>query len=153
MPDTGSQKPVMRPVWHSWAWGYGDNLKLTPFAAEVARACRMDFVPMMRLGLRWMIRRPASSPPRHFLDPVNARAMLALMSKPSTPQVASVSRPSRFFTREVAMLRRNFRDTPSSHCRMRVLFEIASGADLTACDIAKALDFDVVGRGAAWRRL
>lgn len=51
------------------------------------------------------------------------------------------------------MLRRNFRDTPSSRCRMRVLFEIASCADLTACDIAKALDFDAVGRRAAWRRL
>lgn len=153
MPDTGSQKPWMRTVWPSWAWGYGENLKLTPFAGEVARACRMCFFPMMQLRLRWMIRRPASSPPRHFLDQVNARAMLALMSKPSTSQVASVSLPSRFFTREVAMLRRNFCDTPFSLCRMRVLFEIASGADLTACDIAKALDFDAVGRGAAWRRL
>jgi hypothetical protein len=58
MPDTGSQKPWMRTVWPSRAWQYWDNLKLTPFAGKVGRACRMDFVRMMQLRLRWMIRRP-----------------------------------------------------------------------------------------------
>lgn len=55
----GTEKPWMRNVWHPWAWAYWENLKRTPFATEVARSYRMDFVQMMRLRLRWMIRRPA----------------------------------------------------------------------------------------------
>ncbi|MDP3493284.1 MAG: helix-turn-helix domain-containing GNAT family N-acetyltransferase [Hyphomonadaceae bacterium] len=40
------------------------------------------------------------------------------------------------------MLRKNFLDTPWSLAEMRVLFEIANGADVTASDICKALDLD-----------
>lgn len=55
----GMEKPWMRNVWHPWAWAYWENLKRTSFAREVARAYRMDFAQMMRLRLRWMLRRPA----------------------------------------------------------------------------------------------
>jgi len=55
----GVEKPWMRNVWHPWAWAYWENLKRTPFVSEVARAYRMDFVQMLRLRLRWMLRRPA----------------------------------------------------------------------------------------------
>ena len=64
------------------------------------------------------------------------------MSKPLKSQVASVRRFNRFYTREVGALRKNFLDTPWSLGEMRVLFEIANGADVTASDIAKALEFD-----------
>jgi DNA-binding MarR family transcriptional regulator/N-acetylglutamate synthase-like GNAT family acetyltransferase len=64
------------------------------------------------------------------------------MPKPSQTQIASVRRFNRFYTREVGALRKNFLDTPWSLGEMRVLFEIANGADVTASDIGKALDFD-----------
>ncbi len=64
------------------------------------------------------------------------------MSRPSKSQIASVRRFNRFYTREVGALRKNFLDTPWSLGEMRVLFEIANGAGVTASDIAKALDFD-----------
>lgn len=64
------------------------------------------------------------------------------MSKPSKSQVAALRRFNRFYTREVGALRKNFLDTPWSLGEMRVWFEIANGADVTASDIAKALDFD-----------
>jgi hypothetical protein len=34
-------------------------MKRTPFAAEVKCAFRMDFLQMMRLRLRWWLRKPA----------------------------------------------------------------------------------------------
>ncbi len=55
----GPEKPWMRNVWHPWAWLYWENMKRTPFAAEVRQAFRMDFLQMMRLRLRWMLRKPA----------------------------------------------------------------------------------------------
>ena len=55
----GTDKPWMRNVWHPWAWLYWENLKRTPFAAEVKRTFRMDVLQMMRLRLRWWLRRPA----------------------------------------------------------------------------------------------
>jgi lipopolysaccharide biosynthesis glycosyltransferase len=55
----GTEKPWMRNVWHPWAWLYWENMKRTPFAAEVRQAFRMDFLQMMRLRLRWMLRKPA----------------------------------------------------------------------------------------------
>jgi len=64
------------------------------------------------------------------------------MSRPSKSQIASVRRFNRFYTREVGALRKNFLDTPWSLGEMRVLFEIANGPEVTASDIAKALDFD-----------
>ena len=64
------------------------------------------------------------------------------MPPPSKSQIASVRRFNRFYTREVGVLRKNFLDTPWSLAEMRVLFEIANGKDVTAGDIAKALDLD-----------
>jgi DNA-binding MarR family transcriptional regulator/GNAT superfamily N-acetyltransferase len=64
------------------------------------------------------------------------------MPLPSQSQIASVRRFNRFYTREVGVLRKNFLDTPWSLAEMRVLFEVANGRDVTAGDIAKALDLD-----------
>ena len=55
----GTEKPWMRNVWHPWAWAYWENLRRTPFARDVAAAYRMDFMQMMRLRLRWMVKRPS----------------------------------------------------------------------------------------------
>ena len=64
------------------------------------------------------------------------------MPAPTHSQIASIRRFNRFYTREVGVLRKNFLDTPWSLAEMRVLFEIANGADVTASDIGKALDLD-----------
>jgi lipopolysaccharide biosynthesis glycosyltransferase len=55
----GTEKPWMRNVWHPWAWLYWENLKRISFAQDVRAAFRMDFLQMMRLRLRWMLRKPA----------------------------------------------------------------------------------------------
>lgn len=54
----GIQKPWMRNVWHPWAWAYWEALQRTAFADEVAAANKMDFYQLMRLRLRWRLRRP-----------------------------------------------------------------------------------------------
>lgn len=54
----GTEKPWMKNVWHPWAWLYWENLRRTPFAADVKRASGMGFLQMMRLRLRWWIKRP-----------------------------------------------------------------------------------------------
>lgn len=64
------------------------------------------------------------------------------MPAPTQSQISSIRRFNRFYTREVGVLRKNFLDTPWSLAEMRVLFEIANGADVTASDIGKALDLD-----------
>lgn len=64
------------------------------------------------------------------------------MPAPSQSQIAAVRRFNRFYTREVGVLRRNFLDTPWTLAEMRVLFEIANGAEQTASEIGKALDLD-----------
>ena len=64
------------------------------------------------------------------------------MPAPSQSQISSVRRFNRFYTREVGVLRKNFLDTPWSLAEMRVLFEIANGANVTASDMGKALDLD-----------
>ena len=64
------------------------------------------------------------------------------MPAPTQSQIASIRRFNRFYTREVGVLRKNFLDTPWSLAEMRVLFEIANGADVTASDIGKTLDLD-----------
>ena len=55
----GTEKPWMRNVWHPWAWAYWENLRRTPFARDVATAYRMDFMQMIRLRLRWLVKRPS----------------------------------------------------------------------------------------------
>jgi hypothetical protein len=54
----GFEKPWMPGVWHPWAWLYWQNLARTPFAKEVARDFGMTFYQLMRLRLRWWIKRP-----------------------------------------------------------------------------------------------
>ena len=55
----GTEKPWMRNVWHPWAWLYWENLKRISFAQDVRAAFRMDFLQMLRLRLRWLLRKPA----------------------------------------------------------------------------------------------
>lgn len=54
----GMEKPWMRDVWHPWAWLYWENLNRTPFAGDVRKAFGMDFLHLVRLRLRWWLRRP-----------------------------------------------------------------------------------------------
>jgi lipopolysaccharide biosynthesis glycosyltransferase len=54
----GTEKPWMRDVWHPWAWLYWENLKRTPFTRDVKRAFGMNCLQLMRLRLRWWLRRP-----------------------------------------------------------------------------------------------
>lgn len=58
----GIDKPWMPGVWHPWAWLYWENLARTPFADDVAREFGMNFYGLMRLRLRWWIRRPRRRP-------------------------------------------------------------------------------------------
>jgi len=65
----------------------------------------------------------------------------------TTPQrIAAVRRFSRFYTRQIGVLRKTYLDTPYTLSEMRVLYELAQGtADgdgPTASDIARALDLD-----------
>lgn len=64
------------------------------------------------------------------------------MAAPSREHIASVRRFNRFYTREVGVLRKTFLDTPWTLAEMRVLFEIANGENVTASDVARALDLD-----------
>lgn len=57
----GMEKPWMPNAWHPWSWLYWEAARRTPFAEEVAAANRMDFIQMMRLRLRWWLRRPAGA--------------------------------------------------------------------------------------------
>ncbi len=54
----GPEKPWMANAWHPWSWAYWDNLKRTPFADEVAATFKMGAFQLMRLRLRWWLRRP-----------------------------------------------------------------------------------------------
>jgi lipopolysaccharide biosynthesis glycosyltransferase len=58
----GMEKPWMPGVWHPWAWLYWENLVRTPFAEDVARQFGMNFYQLMRLRLRWWIKRPYIRP-------------------------------------------------------------------------------------------
>jgi DNA-binding MarR family transcriptional regulator/GNAT superfamily N-acetyltransferase len=64
------------------------------------------------------------------------------MSAVSASQIAAVRRFNRFYTREIGVLRKNFLETPWTLGEMRVLYEIAYGDQVTATDIAQALDLD-----------
>ncbi|MGE0740462.1 MAG: glycosyltransferase family 8 protein [Hyphomonadaceae bacterium] len=57
----GMQKPWMANVWHPWAWAYWDNIRQTPFADEIAAANKMSLYQLMRLRLRWWLRRPSGA--------------------------------------------------------------------------------------------
>ncbi|MBY0564330.1 MAG: glycosyltransferase family 8 protein [Hyphomonadaceae bacterium] len=55
---TGPEKPWVRGAWHPWAWLYWENLRRTPFFAEVARASHIDSYDRLRMRLRWFRRGP-----------------------------------------------------------------------------------------------
>jgi lipopolysaccharide biosynthesis glycosyltransferase len=59
----GTEKPWMRNVWHPWAWLYWENMLRTPYANEVRKAFGMGFLQLMRLRLRWWVRRPRGKMP------------------------------------------------------------------------------------------
>lgn len=61
---------------------------------------------------------------------------------PSEQRIAAVRRFNRFYTRQIGVLRKTYLDSPYSLGEMRVLYEIAHGARITASDIARALDLD-----------
>ena len=56
--------------------------------------------------------------------------------------VAAVRQFNRFYTRQIGVLRKTYLDSPYSLGEMRVLYELAHGNQLTASDIARALDLD-----------
>jgi DNA-binding MarR family transcriptional regulator/GNAT superfamily N-acetyltransferase len=56
--------------------------------------------------------------------------------------VAAVRRFNRFYTRQIGVLRKTYLDSPYSLGEMRVLYELAQTDQLTASDIARALDLD-----------
>lgn len=60
----------------------------------------------------------------------------------SLPAVAAVRRFNRFYTRQIGVLRKTYLDSPYSLGEMRVLYELATHDELTATDIARALDLD-----------
>jgi len=57
----GMQKPWMANVWHPWAWLYWDTARTTPFADEIAAANKFDLYQMMRVKLRWWLKRPGGA--------------------------------------------------------------------------------------------
>ena len=63
------------------------------------------------------------------------------MPAASQERIAAVRRFNRFYTRQIGVLRKTYLDSAYSLGEMRVLYEIAHGAQ-TASDIAAALDLD-----------
>ena len=66
----------------------------------------------------------------------------ALRPRDAAEEIAAVRRFNRFYTRKLGLLRRTFLDTPWTLGEMRVLFEIVHGTNVTASDVARALDLD-----------
>ena len=56
--------------------------------------------------------------------------------------IAAVRAFSRFYTRQIGVLRKGYLDSPFSLGEARVLYEIGHGERLTASDVARALDLD-----------
>ncbi len=56
--------------------------------------------------------------------------------------VAAVRRFNRFYTRQIGVLRKTYLDSPYSLGEMRVLYELSQRDQLTATDVARALDLD-----------
>jgi DNA-binding MarR family transcriptional regulator/GNAT superfamily N-acetyltransferase len=56
--------------------------------------------------------------------------------------IAAVRQFNRFYTRQIGVLRKTYLDSPYSLGEMRVLYELAHADQLTASDIARALDLD-----------
>ena len=60
----------------------------------------------------------------------------------SLTSIAAVRQFNRFYTRQIGVLRKTYLDSPYSLGEMRVLYELARADELTASDIARALDLD-----------
>jgi DNA-binding MarR family transcriptional regulator/GNAT superfamily N-acetyltransferase len=60
----------------------------------------------------------------------------------SPTSIAAVRQFNRFYTRQIGVLRKTYLDSPYSLGEMRVLYELARADELTASDIARALDLD-----------
>ena len=56
--------------------------------------------------------------------------------------IAAVRQFNRFYTRQIGVLRKTYLGSPYSLGEMRVLYELAHADQLTASDIARALDLD-----------
>jgi lipopolysaccharide biosynthesis glycosyltransferase len=54
----GTDKPWMANAWHPWAWLYWESVRHTAFADDVAAANKIDLYQLMRLRVRWWLRRP-----------------------------------------------------------------------------------------------
>lgn len=61
---TGDQKPWRPDAYHPWAWLYWDTLRNTPFSREVAKRNAVTLQHLLRLRLRWLLRRPGLVPAR-----------------------------------------------------------------------------------------
>ncbi len=57
-------------------------------------------------------------------------------------RIAAVRRFNRFYTRQIGVLRKTYLDSPYSLGETRLLYEIAQRGDVTASEIARALDLD-----------
>jgi lipopolysaccharide biosynthesis glycosyltransferase len=60
---TGSQKPWRLDAYHPWAWVYWDILRHTPFMREVVERNGITWLHLLRMRLRWLLRRPGLVPP------------------------------------------------------------------------------------------
>lgn len=54
----GLEKPWLPNTWHPWAWAYWENLKRTPFEADVVRAYNVRLHQLMRMRIKWWLNRP-----------------------------------------------------------------------------------------------
>jgi lipopolysaccharide biosynthesis glycosyltransferase len=59
---SGDQKPWRPDAYHPWAWLYWDTLRHTPFMREVAARNGITLPHLLRLRLRWLLRRPGPMP-------------------------------------------------------------------------------------------
>jgi len=64
------------------------------------------------------------------------------MARAHPNRIAALRHFSRFYTRQIGVLRKSYLDSPFSLGEARVLYEIGHGNRLTASDIARALDLD-----------
>lgn len=55
---TGPEKPWTPGAYHPWAWQYWKSLKRTAFARDARRAAGVGIAELLRLRLRWLLRRP-----------------------------------------------------------------------------------------------
>ena len=64
------------------------------------------------------------------------------LSTPPASHVRAVRAFNRFYTQRIGVLQRGLRQSPYSLTEVRVLYELANGADLTATDVQRILGLD-----------